>query len=78
MSHQVKWNSAILEAFIKEACLTETEEVIIRTRVRGYTITQQAYMLHMSESNVKKIIARLKKKYDNAQKVSNILPKRRS
>jgi hypothetical protein len=31
----------------------------------------------MSESNIKKIIARLKKKYDNAEKYSAILPPRK-
>lgn len=78
MAHQVEWTRIILEEFIELACLTETEEHIMRTRLKGWTITKQAMELHMSESNVKKIIARLKKKYDIAQKNSVILPKRKS
>lgn len=48
MSKQVAWNKIILEEFISLACLTKTEEMIIRTRVSGWTITKQAYELHMS------------------------------
>ena len=78
MSKQVAWNKIILEEFISLACLTKTEEMIIRTRVSGWTIAKQAYELHMSESSVKRIIARLKKKYDKVQKYSVILPQRKN
>lgn len=78
MSKQVAWNKIILEEFISLACLTKTEEMIIRTRISGWTITKQAYELHMSESSVKRIIARLKKKYDKVQKYSVLLPPRKN
>lgn len=77
MTHQVPWNKVILEEFIRIGCLSKTEEMIMHTRVHGWTITKQSYELNMSESNIKKIIARLKKKYDNAEKYSVILPPRK-
>lgn len=73
MTHQVPWNKVILEEFIRIGCLSKTEEMIMRTRVHGWTITKQSYELNMSESNIKKIIARLKKKYDNVEKYSPLL-----
>lgn len=78
MSKQVPWNKIILEEFIELACLSETEEMIIRTRVKGWSIVEQSHKLHMSESSIKRIIARLKVKYDNVQEYSPILPKRKS
>ena len=76
MTHQVIWTKAVLDAFIEEANLSDIEEKIIRSRAKGWTISKQAYEFGMSESNVKRIIAVLKQKYDEAQKYSNILPKR--
>lgn len=78
MAHQVPWNKIILEEFIDVACLTQTEEIIMRTRVKGWTITKQAQELNMSESSIKRYISILKKKYDKAQKFSPILPPRKS
>lgn len=43
MTHQVPWNKIILEEFIRIGCLSETEEMIMRTRVQGWTITKQSY-----------------------------------
>lgn len=78
MAHQVPWNKIILEEFIDIGCLTQTEEMIIRTRVKGWTITKQAQELNMSESSVKRYISILKKKYDKVQKFSPILPPRKN
>lgn len=36
MSKQVPWNKIILEEFIEQACLSKTEEMIMRTRVFAY------------------------------------------
>ena len=70
--------SRLVEEFIEQACLSKTEEMIIRTRVKGWSITEQSQKLHISESSIKRIIARLKIKYDNVQEYSPILPKRKS
>lgn len=78
MSHQVPWNKIILETFIEDALLTKDEEMIMRTRVAGWSRTKQSLEFGMSLSTVDKHIAALKKKYDNAQKYNPILPPRKS
>lgn len=52
MSHQVPWNKIILETFIDEGCLTKDEEIVMRTRVAGWSRTKQAVELGMSISYV--------------------------
>lgn len=59
-----------------EACLTEEEELIIRSRVKGWSRTKQSMQYNMSLRKVDYIIYALKVKYDEAQKTSAILPKR--
>lgn len=77
MSKQVPWNKIILEEFISLAVLTDEEEKIIRTRVKGWTITKQAMTSGMSPAAVNRVIRRLKIKYDNVQPYSPLLPPRR-
>lgn len=77
MSHQVPWNKIIVERFIELAMLNKEEQEILRTRVAGWTITEQSMKLNMSESKINKIIARLKVKYDNVQKYDVLLPPRK-
>lgn len=78
MSHEVIWSKIVLETFIEEACLTKDEEMIMRTRVAGWTRTQQAMKLSMSLATVDRLIASCKKKYDAAQRYSAILPPRKA
>lgn len=78
MAHQVIWTKLILETFIEEGNLTKEEEAIMRTRAAGWTITKQALELHMSTAKVNRIIRVLKRKYDEVQKTSIILPKRKN
>lgn len=78
MAHQVPWNKVILETFIEEALLTKDEEWIMRTRVAGWTITQQADKLGMSKSSVDRLIRNLKKKYDNVERTNPLLPPRKT
>lgn len=77
MAHQVAWSKVILERFIEVGCLTKEEESIIRTRVAGWTITEQADKLDMSISKVNYLTKRCKAKYDAAQKYDPILPPRK-
>lgn len=77
MAHQVPWNKIILETFIEEALLNEDEEMIMRTRVAGWSRLQQSDKLGMSVSSVDKIISDLKVKYDNVQKYNPLLPPRK-
>lgn len=77
MSHQVVWTKIVLETFIQDAALTKDEEMVMRTRVAGWTRTKQADQLRMSISTVDRIIKRLKIKYDKVQKTNPILPPRK-
>lgn len=77
MAREVPWNKLILEEFIKEALLTKEEEMIMRTRVAGWTRTKQSLELGMSLSTIDKIIRRLKDKYDSVQKYDVLLPPRK-
>ena len=75
---EVPWNKVIVEEFISLAMLTKEEEMILRTRVAGWTITKQAMEFGMSPSTVSRIVARLKKKYDAVQIYSVLLPPRKA
>lgn len=77
MSKQVPWSKIIVEEFVKDAMLTKEEEMIIRTRVAGWTRQKQSLEFGMSLSTLDRHISTLKKKYDNAQKYNPILPPRR-
>lgn len=75
MTRGVEWNKRFLEKFNELAMLSELEYKVLETRIKGYTITQQAHELHVSESTVKRTIATIKKKYDRAQPLAaDILP----
>lgn len=68
MAHQVLWTDKLTEEFIQRAALSEDEAYIMRTRARGYTVTQQALALGLSESTIHRMISKLKIKYDAVQK----------
>lgn len=78
ISKQVPWNKYIVERFIELALLSDEEQMILRTRAEGWTITQQSMRFNMSESKINKIIARLKAKYDQIEKYDPSLPPRKS
>ena len=78
MTNQVPWNKIILEEFINLTLLTKDEEMILRTRIYGWTVREQADRLNMSVSSVNRIIKRIKNKYDEVEKYSAILPPRKS
>ena len=78
MSHEVPWDSRIVEEFVSRAMLSPDEEWIIRTRARGMPRCQQADALGLSERSLDRAIRRLKTKYDRAQVGSDILPPRRA
>ena len=78
MSHQVPWNEQIYMEFSRLAMLSPLEREILRTRIMGYSVVQQAMEFNISEPTVHRIISKLKKKYDAVQELSNVLPKRKS
>lgn len=65
-----------METFIIEGNLNRRQEYIIRTRVKGHSIAEQALHLHLSIDQVNKEIAKLKKIYDMTQEHSLVLPPR--
>lgn len=78
MTKQVPWNESIYSEFCKLAMLSTIEREILRTRIMGYSITQQEEEFNLSRSTINRIINRLKKKYDEVQPLSEKLPRRRS
>lgn len=52
MTTQVPWNKIILEEFINLALLTKDEEMILRTRIYGWTVREQADRLDMSDGRM--------------------------
>ena len=76
MSREVVWTKAVVDAFVAEACLSDEEELIIRSRAKGWTRTKQSMQYNMSIRKIDYIIHTLKTKYAEAQKYSEILPKR--
>lgn len=73
----ILWNKIILNEFIDLACLTETEEKVLRTMAAGWSRVKQSMELNLSVSAVDAVIATLRKKYDAVQPYSTILPVRR-
>lgn len=78
MSKQVLWSKVVLEEFISQAQLTKIEEEVMRTRVAGWTRTEQSMKLGLSLSTIDRVIKVLKIKYDNCQPYSAILPPRKN
>lgn len=76
MTNEVIWTKIVLERFIELANLTQDEEMVIRTRVAGWSRVKQAMELNLSISSIDRIISRLKRKYDEVQKYDPILPPR--
>jgi hypothetical protein len=73
----ILWNKIILNEFIDLACLTETEEKILRTRIAGWSRVRQSMEFNMSVSSVDCVIRTINLKYDMVQPYSTILPKRK-
>ncbi len=77
MTKHIFWTKEVVEAFIREGNLNDRDTYIIKTRAKGYTISKQARDLNLSVDQVNKDIRRLKVLYDEVQKTSQILPKRK-
>lgn len=69
MANQVRWNKYIYERFVEEAMLSQIEQDILKTRIQKIPISVQASMFNTSESTVSRIIAQLKEKYDDVQRL---------
>lgn len=76
MARQVAWTKTIFDTFVEEAMLNDDEIYVMRSRIKGESITKQALHLNVSEATVNRMISSLKEKYDAAQKNNPLLPKR--
>lgn len=73
----IRWNKILLEEFLSIATLTEIEEKVLRSKLAGYTISQQADIFNMSVSSINRVLKSIDEKYDDAEKYSFILPSRK-
>ena len=71
---KIPWNRVILEEFCSLALLTPLEENIIRTRAAGWSRVQQCHAYGMSLATLDRHIKNLRRKYNSAQKYSDVLP----
>lgn len=53
---QVNWNKNLTELFIDMAMLNEEEQYVLKSRIKGTTVTQQAMHLHKSEATIHRMI----------------------
>lgn len=77
MTKQVPWTKALFDEFCERAMLSPEEEWIIRTRIQGWSRQEQAEKLGVSLSTIDRTLSTLKRKYDKAQRESDILPPRK-
>lgn len=62
------WTDELTEKVIQKLMFSEDEAFILRTRVRGYSVSYQAQHLNCSESTIARTISKMKKGYDALQK----------
>lgn len=62
------WTDELTDKVIKRAMLSKDEATVLKTRARGYSVSQQAELLDCSDSTVARLIASVKRKYDVIQK----------
>ena len=77
MCKQVPWNRVLIDEFVRLGNLNDEEIYIIESRSKSVSIIEQSLHLGVSESTVNRMTQRLKQKYDNVQKLSDILPPRK-
>ena len=74
---QVSWNLPIYLEFQRLAFLSDFQTKVMDRHVRGCSDTQIAIELNCSQSTVERAIRQCKKKYDEVQPYSPLLPKRK-
>ena len=73
----VLWNAIILDEFIRLALLTDLEEQILRTQIKGWSRTKQSMEFNISIETVDRVLKTIRRKYDSVQPHSGILPLRK-
>ena len=67
----------MLREFRQLACLSRSEEIVLKDWAYGESIVTTAMQYHMSERTVKDIRKVLRDKYDAVQKYTPLLPERK-
>lgn len=75
---RVRWTKAVEQEFIEKANLDDELIALLRSRIRGDTITKQAEMFHCGTATISRRIDLLKQLYDAVQATSDTMPPRRS
>ena len=73
---QVPWCLPIYNEFVRLAMLSDFEAKMLEMRIRKKSRLQIADALHTDVSTVDDCLKNLKRKYDNVQRFSDILPPR--
>ena len=73
----ILWTRAILDEFKHLALLTEFEEMVLDSKIKGWSRTKQAIEFNCSISTIDRTLKQLRIKYDNVCKYSDLLPPRR-
>jgi hypothetical protein len=73
----IVWNKIMLREFRQLACLSRSEEIVLKDWAYGESIVTTAMQYHMSERTVKDIRKVLRDKYDAVQKYTPLLPERK-
>lgn len=74
---QVEWIRMYIEEFLDNAHLSDIDEEIFLSRMRGETRSWQVEHLHLSERSLDRHIKHIKSVYDEVQKNHPKLPPRR-
>lgn len=72
----IRWNKIMLREFESLTCLTDDETEVLHDWAHGKSIVHSAMRLHMGETKVKDIRKVLRRKYDDVQPYSPLLPQR--
>lgn len=74
--NDIPWNRITLDEYIFLCQPTEAERIVLHDWAAGETVTHTAMTYAMSDSLVEKIRARIRKKYDQVQPYTPLLPER--
>lgn len=69
MAKQVRWCKKTFDDFCEYGMLNSDEIYILKSRIEGVPISEQAYYLNVSPSTVDRMISKMKKKYDHVQRL---------
>lgn len=78
VKRQVKWNKDVYDKFCERAMLDEEDQKLLKTRIQGMYVSQQAILFNCSEATIHRRINKLKKLYDEVQSHYEDMPVRRT